>query len=190
MSSNNQAPTPPTARAAAATVRAAKVEVKPMGADRSAAARRRAAAVLEVLAGARTPADAALAIGLSLAHYYHLEGRALRGLLTACEPAAPGRQPDPNAQARALQQRCQRLERELARQQALARLAQRTIGLAAPVPPKAAAAKKRKRRPAVRALRVAGQLRDGVAEAPAAESAAAAPAAARAGVAATVKDSD
>lgn len=42
-------------------------------------ARRRAAAVLEVLAGARTPTQAAEALGVSLPRYYLLEQRAIGG---------------------------------------------------------------------------------------------------------------
>src|SRR5262245_47690243 len=56
-------------------------------------AKRLAASVLEVLAGARTPAQAAAALGLSLPRYYQLEGRALRGLLAGCEPRPKGRTP-------------------------------------------------------------------------------------------------
>ena len=51
--------------------------------------------MLEVLAGVRTPPQAATAIGLSLAGYYQLEARALHGLLEACVPKPKGRQPNP-----------------------------------------------------------------------------------------------
>ena len=51
-----------------------------------------------------------------------------------------------------------RLKRELSRAQALVRLTQRTIGVAAPVPEKQGA-RKRTRKPAVRALRRANELR-------------------------------
>src|SRR5947209_17562740 len=57
-------------------------------------ARQRAAAILEVLAGARSPTEAAQALGVSLPRYYLLEARALGGLLAACEPQPPGRQVD------------------------------------------------------------------------------------------------
>src|SRR5262245_42006349 len=82
-------------------------------------AKQRAAAVLEVLAGARAPAQAAAALGLSLPRYYQLEGRALRGLLAGCAPRPPGRAPDAEAERAAWRRERQRLERELARQQAL-----------------------------------------------------------------------
>jgi hypothetical protein len=164
---SHASPSPTTTPPRPSAPRAAtKKAPAPAGPQRSAAARRRAAAVLEVLAGARTPADAAVALGLSLAHYYHLEGRALQALVSACEPLPVGRQPDPGSEARALRQQCQRLQQQLARQQALTRLAQRTVGLAPPVAPKAVTGKKRRRRPSVRALRVAGQLRQGEGPAP------------------------
>jgi hypothetical protein len=62
-----------------------------LGRDASREARRLAAAILEVLAGVRTPAQAATAVGLSLPRYYQVEGRALQGLLAACEARPRGR---------------------------------------------------------------------------------------------------
>src|SRR5260221_13686581 len=59
--------------------------------ERSATARKQAAAILEVLAGARTTGQAAEALGVSLPRYYQLEQRALEGLLSACEPRPQGR---------------------------------------------------------------------------------------------------
>src|SRR5262245_51585508 len=84
-------------------------------------AKQRAAAVLEVLAGTRTPAQAAASLELSLPSYYQLEGRALRGLLAGCEPRPKGRTPTLASELARLRQEGQRLERELARQQALVR---------------------------------------------------------------------
>src|SRR5260370_37614406 len=55
-------------------------------------AKQRAAAILEVLAGARSPTDAAVALGVSLPRYYLLEEKALAGLLAACEPQPCGRE--------------------------------------------------------------------------------------------------
>ena len=90
-----------------------------------------AAAILEVLAGAR-PGGAAAALGMSLPRYYQLEGRALRGLL---QPASRSREgAAQHAGELAAFRTDQRLQRELARQQALVRLAQRSVGLA-PAPP-------------------------------------------------------
>lgn len=170
-----------TTGAAAATVPPSARRVRTTGgaqlaATRSREAKQRAAAILEVLAGQRTPGQAAQALSLAVQRYYQLESRALEGLVAACEPVprGPGRRLD-HAVAR-LEKECQRLQRELARQQALVRLAQRNVGLAAPAP--AATAKshsqKRRRKPSVRALAVARRL--------ATESTPAAPAAAAAEV--------
>jgi len=124
------------------------------------AARRQAAVILEVLAGVRTPAQAASALAVSLPRYYQLETRALAGLVEGCAGKPPGRQPTVDREVEALRRERGRLEREVARQQALVRLVQRSVG----VPAVAAAGgkeagKKRKRRPAVRALRAAARLR-------------------------------
>src|SRR5262249_56517863 len=54
-------------------------------------ARRLAAAILEVLAGVRTPAEAAQQLAISLTRYDIVEGRALHGLVAACEPRPLGR---------------------------------------------------------------------------------------------------
>jgi hypothetical protein len=136
-----------------------------------------AAAVLEVLAGQRTPAQAAAALAVSLPRYYQLEGRALRGLLGACEPRPGGPRRDAERELVGLRQERARLERELARQQALVRLAQRAVGLPAPPAKPAQAPGKRRRRPTARAAPVVARLRkeveaEGPAAAPAAEGAA------------------
>jgi len=70
-------------------------------------ARRAAALVLEVLAGVRTPAGAATALGIRLPRYYLLEQRAIQGLISACEPRPVGRTVSTD-------RRLARLERELA----------------------------------------------------------------------------
>ena len=133
-----------------------------LGKGASREAQRLAAAILEVLAGARTPGQAAQALSVSLPRYYQLETRAMHGLVAGCEaqPRGPGRNVD--KELAALQRQRERLERELGRQQALVRLAQRTVGLA---PAQAAAdrpgpGKKRPRRPVVRALRAARHLQE------------------------------
>lgn len=126
-------------------------------------AKRLAAAILEVLAGARTPTDAATVLTISLPRYYHLEQRALGGLVAACEPRGKGPRPSSQKRADALQRQVDVLQRETARQQALLRAAQRTIGLAPPsvpkkVPTTAGSRKKRQRRPTARALAAAKSL--------------------------------
>jgi hypothetical protein len=125
-------------------------------------AKRRAAAVLEVLAGSRLPAEAAAALGVSLPRFYLLEQQALTGLVQGCEPKPHGRTRTPERALAQLRQECDRLRREAARQQALVRAAQRTIGLPPPAPTRdkapAGPTKKRHRRPTVRALKAAARL--------------------------------
>lgn len=130
-----------------------------LGKESSREARRLAAAILEVLAGARTPAQAATAIEVSLTRYYQLENRALRGLLLACEPKSKGRTRTPDRDLAALRRQHERLQQEVTRQQSLVRLTQRSIGLAPPaLPPVKGNGKKRRRRPTTRALSVANRL--------------------------------
>jgi hypothetical protein len=131
-----------------------------LGEGAGAEARRLAAAILEVLAGARTPLQAAQALGLSLPRYYLLESRAVHAIVLACEPRSPGRGVSPESALAALRRECEQLRREVARQQALVRAGQRTIGLAAPAPrgPERNGKKRRARRPTVRALRAVARL--------------------------------
>jgi hypothetical protein len=119
-------------------------------------AKRLAAVVLDVLAGARTPPQAAEALGVSLPRYYQLEARALAGLLAACEGRPRGRRPADEAELVGARKELERVKRELGRAQALVRLTQRAVGVAPPPPTKPG---KRKRKPVVRALRRAEQLR-------------------------------
>jgi hypothetical protein len=129
-------------------------------------ARLLAAAILEVLAGLRNPAQAAAAVGLSLQRYYQLESRALRGLLEACESKPCGRRRDATGrELTTLRQQVARLQREVTRQQTLVRLAQRSIGLpATPATPARPAKKggKRRRRTCARAVPVVARLRQEV----------------------------
>jgi len=125
-------------------------------------ARRTAALVLEVMAGATKPTEAARLIGVSLPRYYLIEKRALKGLLFACEPLGPGRKSiDDKRDFDALKKKVTGLEQEVLRYQALARAAQRAIGL-----PEFRASGKdtdkrgRHRRPFIRALKIARHLKD------------------------------
>jgi hypothetical protein len=97
--------------------------------DGSPEAKRLAAAILEGLSGLRGPREASEALGISMTRYYHLEARALQGLVGALEPRPRGRQHSPQAALNRLERDKARLERELTRAQALVRSAQRTIGL-------------------------------------------------------------
>jgi hypothetical protein len=136
-------------------------------------AQRFAAAILEVLAGVRTPTDAAAAIGVSVPRYYLWEQRAVEGLVAACEPRPLGKKASQRQQIVVLQKEIARLKQDHARQQALVRATQRTIGLAPPPHPLSKPAGKtaaktdaggagkirRKRRPVVRALKAVATLR-------------------------------
>ncbi len=126
--------------------------------------RRIAACVLEVLAGVRTPEQAAAALNLSLATYYNTETRALRGLMAGCSVDPPGRPAGSTIALRTAQSRVTVLERQLQRYQALLRASQRSVGLAAPPPPLAKKAGSRRKKPSVRALRAIKALRDGEGE--------------------------
>jgi hypothetical protein len=137
----------------------------------TAPARRQAAAILEVLAGVLRPKDAAQALGTSLPRYYQLERRALGGLIGACEPAPRGPRADPARQLVALEHENRRLTRECDRQQALVRMAERSLGLSVPAngkpgakgkeePTTGGAKRRRHRRASVRALQVVRGLRD------------------------------
>jgi hypothetical protein len=135
-----------------------------LGEGASAEAKRLAAAILEVLAGARTPTEAAKTLELSLPRYYLLEDRALQGMLVACEPRSLGRGPSPESALASLHRECEQLRRECTRQQTLVRAAQRSIGLPPPSPPtrppERAGKKRRPRRATARALRAAARLKE------------------------------
>jgi hypothetical protein len=140
-------------------------------------ARRLAAAILEVLAGVQTPTSVAQVLGIRLPRYYALEQRALAGLVSACEPRPRGRTLSSDRQIARLQRELAVCRRELGRQQALARAAQRVLGLKVTAPATVTAGKPgaagkthpasagagakrtRKRKPVVRALRAARVLK-------------------------------
>jgi hypothetical protein len=127
-------------------------------------AKRLAAVVLEVLAGARTPPNAAAALGISLPTYYIAEKRALNGLVTACEPTdTTDRSLEVELHNLKKEKAC--LERECARHQALARASQRSIGLLPAAEPKPEKGKKRKP-PRVRALAAVRKLQEDTAPMP------------------------
>lgn len=133
-----------------------------LGAGASTEAKRLAAAILEVLAGSRTPTEAAQALAISLPRYYVLENRAVQSMLVACEKRSTGRVRTAESALAALQRECAQLRRECARLQALLRAAQRTIGLTAPVAskPERNGKKRRQRRPTARALRAVARLQE------------------------------
>jgi hypothetical protein len=135
---------------------------KDLGEGASATARQQAAAILEVLAGVRTPTQAAEVLGVSLPRFYVLETRAVQGILLACEPRRLGRQATAESALATLRRECEQLRRECARQQALVRAAQRIVGLTAPPvanKPQPVGKKRRPRRPTARALRAVARLK-------------------------------
>lgn len=135
-----------------------------LGKDAGQETQRTAAAVLDVLAGVRTPSQAAEALGVSQARYFQVETRAVQALVDSCapRPRGPGRNVDKELVS--LRRQLQRLQQEVSRQQTLLRLAQRSIGLPPPRPTTVtkpsgtARSKKRPRHPVVRALRAAEAL--------------------------------
>src|SRR5262249_23154481 len=133
-----------------------------LGKERGAQAKRLAAAILEVLAGARTPTEAAATLELSVPRYYQLEAQALRGLLEACEPRPKGRGRTVKTELDTLRKENQRLQREMSRHQALARAAQRAVGLSPTTPIVNKSGKKPRKRRVARALSVAARLKQDV----------------------------
>lgn len=116
--------------------------------------------MLEALAGTVTPLVAADTLGISTPKYY-VESRALEGLIAACEPKPRGHTKTPERELAKLSREYAKLERECVRYQALARAAQRTLGVVLPKGKEDKPEKgKRKRKPVVRALRVAEALRE------------------------------
>jgi hypothetical protein len=143
-------------------------KLRPEGLSRE--ARQQAAAILEVLAGVRTPTEVAQQLAISLTRYYIIEGRALQGLVAACEPRPQGRVRSPASELAALRRECEQLRRQVARQLALLRVTQRSVGLAGAVPAAkadgASPKKKRPRKPKARALQAAAVLQEPTAAAP------------------------
>ena len=84
--------------------------------------------------------------------------------MTALEPRSLGKQPSLEGRVARLQKELEQARRESARQQALVRVAQRSLGLKPPAAPNGPTPMKdrtgrRKRRPTVRALKAAAVLR-------------------------------
>jgi hypothetical protein len=119
--------------------------------------------VLEVLAGARRPSEAASVLGISVMRYYVIESRALAGLVAGCEARPSGHPIDPERKVASLTRELEGQRQATSRYQALARAAHRALGI---VPPKPDAsnndgkgAKRRRRTPTVRALKAAREFK-------------------------------
>jgi len=116
--------------------------------------------ILEVLAGLRTPTEASQALGITTMRYYVLERRAMEGMVASLVPRPKGKRKRPEDAVQEMRRETVRLEREVARLQALVRVAQRTMKL--PPPPtrdKKKGAARRPRRPQVRAEKTIALLR-------------------------------
>ncbi|HUC76144.1 MAG TPA: hypothetical protein VMS04_12665 [Vicinamibacterales bacterium] len=136
----------------------------PKALDGSADAKKQAAVILEVLAGAKTTTEGSQALGVSLPRYYVLETRALQGILLALEPRPRGKRVSQAAELDHVKQDKTRLEREVTRLQALLRASQRSIGIVEPKPNpgrKIGRTGRRTRRGTARALRAVSALRTG-----------------------------
>jgi hypothetical protein len=123
-------------------------------------AQRLAATILEVLAGMRSPPEASQALAISLPRYYQLEARALEGLVAALAPRPKGKQPTLENRVKVLEKELAAAHRQCARQEALVRVTQRTLGFSLAAPAKSAspardANGRQKRRPTIRALKAA-----------------------------------
>jgi len=126
-------------------------------------ASRMAVVILEVLAGVRSPPDAASALGITSPRYYQLETRALNGLVGALKPRPKGKQPSLESRIHQLERALEATRREAARQQALVRATQRSLGIKTPPTTDGKSndkdqAGRRKRRPTIRALKAARAL--------------------------------
>ncbi len=149
-----------------------------LGQTSSGEANRRAAAILEVLAGERSPSEAAEALEVSLPYFYLLERKALEGLVRACEVQPKGPPPPSAAEKLALvEQQLAAAQRECQRLTALVRVTQRAVGLAGPATGRTAekpsgktagpatgkpgkpSGKRARRRPSIRALRAVETVR-------------------------------
>jgi transposase-like protein len=143
-----------------------KAASEPLGDGLDVQSRRRAAGVLEVLAGQRSPQQVAQALGVSLSYFYVLERHALQGLVQACQLKPAGHRGNGLAkQLATAERRLARAESDRQRLEALVRLTQRTLGLSTNNASKESKdsirkgdKKRRRHRPQVRALRAVVQL--------------------------------
>jgi len=121
-------------------------------------ARSRAAIVLEVLGGARNPASAAQALGVTVGAYYGIEARAIAGLVGACDVVRRGRAVAAEDEAGRLRRELDRVKRDRDRYEALLRASHRVVGVPPPPTPKGPEKGKRRRGPSIRALAAAQAL--------------------------------
>ena len=92
-------------------------------------AKRKAAVILETLAGLRTTQSASDELGIAMVRYYVLETRMLQAMIHALEPQARGRKRNQDAQLKLRDDENRKLQREVLRLQALYRATQRAVGI-------------------------------------------------------------
>lgn len=138
---------------------------QPPEAAASSQARRTATVLLEVLAGLRTTGDAARTLGVTPVRFYHIEERAIGGLISACEPRPSGLQPAAREahELERLREQVRRQGMELNQVRSVLRTTQRQLGVAtapdpAVKPGKDGKSAKKSRRPTVRALTMVRRL--------------------------------
>src|SRR5262245_24170356 len=126
-------------------------------------AQRMAATILEVLAGIGTPQDAAQMMSVSIPRYYQLEARALDGLVGALAPRPRGKQQSLENRIQVLEKQLEIAQRQCARQEALVRVTQRTLGTTLTMKQKSTPERnangRKRRRPMVRAMKAAKVLK-------------------------------
>jgi hypothetical protein len=121
-------------------------------------AKRMAAAILEVMSGARSPSEACEALRISKMRYYALEERALQGMVLGLEPRPLGRKrPSADDVLKGVQRERDQLKRELGRAQALVRLVRKSVKLQEPPQRKKG---KRHWKPPARTPRLLARLRE------------------------------
>ena len=107
----------------------AKPPSSPKALTGSADAKRKAAIILEALAGLRTIQSASTELEIALPRYYVLETRMLQAMINALEPRARGRKRNVDAELKQLAAENEKLVRGIQRLQALYRATQRAVGI-------------------------------------------------------------
>jgi hypothetical protein len=91
-------------------------------------AQRRTLMILEVLSGKKPVTDAISEAQISRGHYYQLEEKALRAILTAMEPgASPGRPPETTTRLLQLEEKVQDLENDKRRLERLLSMTRKVL---------------------------------------------------------------
>jgi hypothetical protein len=108
---------------------AAKPPYSPKALTGSAEAKRKAAIILEALAGLRTIQSASTELEIALPRYYVLETRMLQAMVNGLEPRLRGRKRNIETELKQLSAENENLLRGIQRLQALYRATQRAVGI-------------------------------------------------------------